>query len=275
MDHHYTDLANAFDLIAPGYDAVYGPAANHVMSHLREENLALLMTTFSPDSLLLEIGCGTGEEAIALARKGYSVLATDIAPAMVAITQKKAATAGLSSLITTMAKPAAQLRGAAAAATFDGAFASFGSLNCEPDLPALATSLSELLKPEARFVCSVMARWCPFEIFWYLLHGRPSRAFRRLKRGWQEAKVSGLGASRVSVPVRYLSAANLLTALSPHFILIEIQSLGLLLPPPYMERVYRASESLWMFMRPLERRLRWRWPWRHMGDHLVLVFEKQ
>ena len=87
MENPHSDLAQAFDVIAPGYDAAYGPQANRVMAWMRAENLALLEATFAVGAHLLEIGCGTGEEAIHLAGHGRTVLATDISPARVAITE--------------------------------------------------------------------------------------------------------------------------------------------------------------------------------------------
>ena len=82
MENAHSDLAQAFDAIAPGYDAAYGPQANRVMAWMRAENLALLEAIFPVGAHLLEIGCGTGEEAIHLAGHGRTVLATDIARAM-------------------------------------------------------------------------------------------------------------------------------------------------------------------------------------------------
>jgi ubiquinone/menaquinone biosynthesis C-methylase UbiE len=121
---------------------------NEVMSWLRLESLALLRETFPPGSRLLEIGCGTGEEAVALARDDRTVLATDISPKMAAQAYAKALSAGLTDRISALALPAGRIKALRISVPFDGAYASFGVLNCEADLPGLASGLARLLRPE-------------------------------------------------------------------------------------------------------------------------------
>jgi SAM-dependent methyltransferase len=193
---------------------------------------------------------------------------------MVAITQQKAQAAGLFDHVTAMALPAARLGEWKRPTSFDGAYASFGALNCEPDLPALAAALDQLLKPGARFVCSVMARLCPLEIVWFLVRARPRLAFRRLKRGWQAAGVTDVQGGRVEVDVRYLTLSDLRVAFAPFLIIERAFSLSLLLPPPYLDGLYRKYPRLWERMSVLERRLRDRWPWWAMGDHIAVVMRK-
>jgi SAM-dependent methyltransferase len=270
----YLNTAQAFDVVAGDYDAVYGPEGNAVMTWMRQENLTLLRETFPPDSHLLEIGCGTGEEAVALARAGRRVLATDISPQMAARTRAKARAAGVAERVVALAAPAGGLAALRPHAPFDGAYASFGALNCEPALDRVATALTRLVKPGGRFVCSVMARWCPFELGWFLLHGRPRVAFRRLRRGWQLAPVAGQDGVEIAVPTRYLAVRDVARAFGPRFMVERTMALPLLLPPPYLDPLYRKRRALFDRLEPWERRLRERWPWRLWGDHVVLVLRR-
>jgi SAM-dependent methyltransferase len=270
----YLETARAFDVVAGDYDAVYGPEGNAVMTWMRRESLRLLRETFPPASRLLEIGCGTGEEAVALAQTGRRVLATDISPQMAAQTWAKAQTLGVGDRVTALAAPAGGLAAIHPQTPFDGAYASFGALNCEPALGSVATALARLVKPGGRFVCSVMARWCPFEVAWFLLHGRPRVAFRRLRRGWQPAPVAGQDAVEVSVPTRYLSVRDVARAFAPDFTIERTLALPLLLPPPYLDALYRKRRALFDRLEPWERRLRGRWPWRLWGDHVVVMLRR-
>src|SRR6188508_1027846 len=70
----------AFDAAAASYDA--DTLTNPVMRWLRRENLRNLRRCFRPRDRLLEIGCGSGAEALALARFGARILATDASPRM-------------------------------------------------------------------------------------------------------------------------------------------------------------------------------------------------
>lgn len=270
----YGQVAAAFDRIAPGYDTVYGPGGNDMMAWLRRESLALLQTTFPRGSRLIELGCGTGEEALALARAGYTILATDLSPRMAAVTAAKARAAGLQDRVTVLALPAGHLAALRPPLLFDGAYASFGSLNCEPALSRLAAGLAGLLRPGAAFVCSVMARWCPFELAWFLLHGQPRPAFRRLRPGWQPAPVAGLAGVRAAVPVRYLAVNDIKAAFAPFFSLERCLSLPLFLPPPYLAELYQHRRRFFDRLEVWEKRLRRRRPWCWLGDHIALVLRK-
>jgi ubiquinone/menaquinone biosynthesis C-methylase UbiE len=275
MQDDYGALARTFDAVAPGYDAVYGPAANRVMGWMRRENLALLQRYFRPGQHLLEIGCGTGDEAIALASWSCTVVATDISPAMVSLTERKAAATGLSGRVSAVSMAGAKLHRLAMPAAFDGAYASFGSLNCEPNLEALGAALAVLLKPGAYFVCSVMARISPFEMGWHLAHARPARAFRRVGKGWSQATLATPGGRGLQVAVRYISASAIQRAFGPDLTLEQTVSLGLLMPPPYLDTLFRKRRALWSRLEAWERRLRVRWPWRLMGDHVALVLRRR
>ncbi len=274
MKPDYLDTARAFDAVASHYDAVYGPQGNAVMTWMRQESLALLKATFPRGSHLLEIGCGTGEEALALARSGRRVLATDISPRMASLTLAKARAADLGHRVAALAVPAAGIEALHPPTSFDGAYASFGALNCEPHLERLGTALARLIKPGGAFVCSVMGRCCPFEMAWFLLHGRPRLAFRRLHRGWQAAPVAGTEDVEVSVATRYLSVRDVKQAFYPAFTVERTLSLPLLLPPPYLDATFRSYRALFRTLDRLEQQLRQRWPWRLWGDHVVLVLRR-
>jgi ubiquinone/menaquinone biosynthesis C-methylase UbiE len=272
---NYEALAGAFDQVAPHYDAQYGPQSNLVMSWMRQESVALLKGTFPPESQLLEIGCGTGEEAMHLAQAGHKVLATDISQKMAGQTSIKARAAGLRDRITCLTIPAGYLGALKPDKAFDGAFASFGSLNCEPALDRLVAVLADLLRPGAAFVCSVMARWCPMEIAWYLGHGQPRQAFRRVHRGWQLASLPGVNGEPVNLRVRYFSISEMKRVFSPAFVMERARAFPLLLPPPYLDSAYRKHRTTFDLLEPWELRLRDRWPWRGFGDHFVMVFRRR
>ena len=71
--------AAAFDDLAREYDAEFTTTA--LGSVLRAMVWKRYEHCFAGREHLLEIGCGTGEDAVHLARRGYRVLATDASPA--------------------------------------------------------------------------------------------------------------------------------------------------------------------------------------------------
>ncbi|MEJ2735769.1 MAG: methyltransferase domain-containing protein [Anaerolineae bacterium] len=106
MKAHYRRVAQAFDQAAGTYDELY--QRNSIMAWMRAESLETLQTRFAPGSHLLEIGCGTGEEALALSRLGYQVLATDVSPKMIETAHAKTQ-AGPAEGVTWRVLPAGQL----------------------------------------------------------------------------------------------------------------------------------------------------------------------
>ena len=88
------ELTLGFDKAAALYDDETIPNAS--MAYMRRVSLDVLLETFSPGDKLLEIGCGSGGEAIALARRGMYIEATDLSAEMVRITSGKAQMEGVS-----------------------------------------------------------------------------------------------------------------------------------------------------------------------------------
>nr|WP_290669005.1 class I SAM-dependent methyltransferase [Ardenticatena sp.] len=265
---------SAFDALAPCYDALFSAASNAVMAWLRRENLALMQRLFPPGGHLLEIGCGTGEEAVALARLGYTVWATDVSPRMVQQTAARAAAAGVSDRVHGVVVPARDLHTLGKQAFFDGAFASFGALNCEPDVQAWVQAMRTLLRPDAPLICSVMNRWALWEAFWFALHGQPRQAVRRWGQGWQVAAMPS-AEGRVIVPVRYFSEREIRRWLAPTFVIEWVAAWPLLLPPPYLDALFRRWRSLFASVEWLERRLRSLPLCRTLGDHLLVVARRR
>jgi SAM-dependent methyltransferase len=269
---YYLEVAQAFDQAAENYDALY--QANPIMAWLRQENLAVLRATFPPGSRLLEIGCGTGEEALALGQAGYQVVATDISPAMIEAAQAKAGKDRGN--VVWRVLPAGQLASLVAdhgPGFFDGAYASFGALNCEPDLAPAVAALRRLLRPGAGLVCSVMNRWCAWEIGWGLLHLRPGQAFRRVGTGWRDAGLAS-PEGRLAVPTRYYSPHELLQICGPHFRVRQVRGLPVLLPPPHLAHLLERHRALFRQVEKIERRLRDLFPFRAWGDHFLIVLER-
>lgn len=270
----YQQLAAAFDApaISSGHES--GPAANRLMLCQRQRSLALLATTFTKQGWLLEIGCGTGEEAIALARLGHRVFVTDVSPAMVARTLANAQRAGVGDRITGRPVAAAQLIALEHdpfMPTFDGAFSSFGALNCEPALGAVAASLSRILRPGTSVVISVINRWNLWDPCWFGLHGDLRRACRRVTRGWLAARI---GSSGPFVPLRYLDAATIARTFSD-FVVERVVGLGVLLPPPHLDAVFSRWPYATRLLDALDRRLMAWWPFNRLGDHVAIVLRRR
>src|ERR1700685_998565 len=82
------DTQEAFDSVAADYD---GPRGNNdLIQDMRREMWRILDATFAPGSRLIDLGCGTGLDAVRMAAVGHHVTATDWSPRMVERTRQRA-----------------------------------------------------------------------------------------------------------------------------------------------------------------------------------------
>jgi SAM-dependent methyltransferase len=240
-----------FDTVAETYDAAF--TETRLARFLRARVWHYLEESFRTGQRVLELGCGTGEDAAWLARRGISVLASDVSPGMLAVAARK--THGLDVELAQLDAADFSLSG-----SFDGAFANFGVLNCVSDLRRLAERLP--IRSGGRFVAVAMGPFCAWETAWYLLHGDLARATRR----WRPAHAE-IGGARL--PVRYPSPHRLARAFEPPFALRSCAGLGALLPPSYLSHLVER----WP---PALARLDARMPFgQYWADHYVAVFERR
>ncbi len=167
--------SSPFDALAADYDRQ--ESENTIRRRMRERSLAVLEATFPSGSSLLDIGCGTGTEALWLANRGRHVTAIDPSAQMLDILNVRARAVKLD--IPTHLLRAGDLGNLTG--EFDGAYSSFGALNAEPDISAALAALARRLRPGGKIVLGVMNRWCVTEIALMLGAGRPRQAFRRYR----------------------------------------------------------------------------------------------
>ena len=235
---------------------------NAVFERYRRISLRMLEGAFKAGDRVLDFGCGTGDEAVSMAVRGVRVLAADVLPVMVEATRAKAEAAGLEGMVETVLLPEEGLGGGLGGGAFDGAYSSFGALNCLPGLGAFARDLHGSLRADAPFVCSVMGRTCLWELALYLGALRPREAFRRLGR--VRAPVAGR-----MFDVRYYTAGDMERAFGGLFLVGSVRGFGLL-PPPYAERAFRSLP------RYLDLAARWDpRALRGLGDHLFVEMRRR
>lgn len=252
----------AFDPLAKSYDTVFTDSA--LGRVYRGATWRWLDAAFETGQQVLEIGCGTGEDAVHLARRGVRVVATDPSPVMIETTRAKAEAAGLGKMITALQVDAGRIH--ELVGKFDGAFSSFGALNLVPDLAPVADRLAERLRPRARLVLGIMGPVVPWEWVWYLLRGRPGKAFRRLRRG---------GVMWHDVVVRYPAIRAVRKVFNQKFRTLRVGAIGAFVPPPYAE--------VWALRHPVITGVLERWersletvpplPW--LADHFQIEFTRR
>src|SRR3990172_6277928 len=238
-------MSAPFDSAAPTYDAdfTHTPLARALRDIVWERLAAL----FPAGARVLELACGTGEDARHLASRGLRVLASDQSEAMLAVAREKCA--GLPVEFVQLDVRDWRLE-IGDGGVFDGVFSNFGGL---------------IVLPGGHLAFVLMGRWCAWEILWHLAHLDLSTALRRLNREGAMARVGG-SAMRVYYP----TTAALRRAAEPHFRLTRVRPLGLFLPPSYLEPLARRRFFPFRLLAFLDRRIGYP-PW---GDHTLYEFRR-
>jgi SAM-dependent methyltransferase len=262
------DTQDAFDSVASDYD---GPRGNNALVQaMRSELWRWLDLTFPPRSRLLDIGCGTGLDAIRMAQLGHEITATDWSPQMVRRTRERIAGEGLAARVRAIALGAQELHRLDEPGTYDGAYSNLGPLNCVPDLGALAHECARLLKPGGALVFTVIGRICPWEVAHYLRQGRWARAGVRYARGFVPVSMNGH-----TIWTRYYNPREFYGTFRAHFKLLHFRGLCLFAPPPYLTWVREKYPRWHNYLWHLDRRTSG-WPiLRGMGDHFLIKMKKR
>ncbi len=256
----------AFDRVAGSYDAVFTHSA--IGRAQRSQVWTKLLAAFPPGSRILELNCGTGEDARFLAQRGRMIVACDASASMIEVAKNHALSYAAAANLEFLHLANEELSQFPGRREFAGAFSNFSGLNCVSDLHPVAASLAELVKPGGRLLLCLWSRICLTEFFWYLLHGQPQKAIRRFS-GKSEARIGG-----AKISVFYPTVRAVRRNFSPWFELRSRSAVGLFVPPSYMENWIRGYPKALERMEDLDR-LTNKWPvLRALGDHVLLEFER-
>ena len=261
----------AFDPAASAYDREFtfsriGMAQRHQVWRYLDP----LLNT--PAMEVLELNCGTGIDAVHIARAGHHVLATDISAEMLKIARDTARQHGVEDNIhhETLAFHELPLRNWNA--RFQLALSDFGGLNCidHDDLGALCDPVADALDLNGRFVAVLMPDRCLSETIYFLLKGEWSEAFRRRRHDPVWAGLSGSG-----VHTWYHSPRAVISAFRHRFRVVNIRPIGFFIPPSHMEPAFRTRPHLLDRLNRWDERLgHWRWPARY-ADHFLIDMERK
>jgi ubiquinone/menaquinone biosynthesis C-methylase UbiE len=206
--------ATVFDRIADSYDALWTTTA--IGRAQRDLVWREVDPLFQSGERILDIGCGTGEDAIHFAERGVTVYATDASPAMVDVARERGVTATVCS-----AEELGRI-----GRTFDGAISNFGALNCVEDLPAVARSLAGLVRPGDGVAICILGRFCAWETLYYAARLQ----FGKARRRWRGDRVPYR-----EITVHYPTASQIHAAFQNDFELLRWTGIGLLVPPSYVK----------------------------------------
>jgi ubiquinone/menaquinone biosynthesis C-methylase UbiE len=260
-----TQAGLAFDTLAEDYDAHF--TRSSIGRAQRDAVWRKAIEVFCNQRSILELNCGTGEDALFLAGRGHRVVALDASRAMIDRASTRKETEAPTASVEFRLLPTEYLD-TLPQTHFDGVFSNFSGLNCVDDLSEVAMQLARRTSPGAQALICFSTRFCLWESTWYLLCGKPRKAVRRWS-GHSTAVLNG-----VSVNVHYPTVREITRAFAPHFSLSSTTGIGIYVPPSYLESWMQRSPRLLAALAALDRIVCHLPLLRTLGDHLLLHFER-
>jgi len=251
-----------FDELAEDYDRSFTHSA--CGRSLRARVWERAAKLFAGRERILDLGCGTGEDAVHLARAGHRVVAVDASPEMIRIARLKAAAAGVGDRIEFHVMTLEAVHALPRDEPLDGVFSNFGVINCVADPRRLAGTLAGRLARRAPLLFVVMGRYVPWEWAWYLAHGDRARAFRRLRADGVEWR---------GMHIRYPTPRTLQREVAPYFDVTRRSAVGFALPPSYAAEWLNGAPRMLATLEGIER-LTHRFT-ASLGDHFMLEAERR
>jgi SAM-dependent methyltransferase len=273
-----------FDTTAQGYDLEFTETqVGRLQRAVTHRYLHDLILSARPKTVL-ELNCGTGEDALWMANQGLQVTATDLSAEMVKATAKKVQgkdvqvfQAGIQDMgVAEMSEGTSYPAHAGRrppTLPFDLIWSNFGGFNCLPPqaIQQSSADLAGLLKPGGHLVAVVMGRFCAWETLYFLAKFNPRQAFRRRKKGPVKARL----ADHVFQDTWYYSPAQFEGLFQAHFTPVQRIPIGAYLPPSYLDPFFAQRPNLLARMNRWEARAYTRRFPALFSDHFLVAFRRR
>ncbi|MFY0651986.1 MAG: class I SAM-dependent methyltransferase [Cyclobacteriaceae bacterium] len=257
-------MSAVFDIAAPTYDNDFTQTQIGSMQRNQVWKYLDRFLKNKTNLKVLELNCGTGEDALRMGKMGHNVLATDISKKMIEVAASKVRDEKVDFLVVDIDK----FSGYGLDNDYDLVFSNFGGLNCidSESLQKLSEGITSILKKNGRFVAVIMPQFCFWETMYFLLKGKTTEAFRRKKQHVM-ANVSGR-----SIKTWYYSPGKFRSIIDSSLEMEILKPIGLFLPPSYLESFFGNKPSGLKLLNWFEEKLAshsWQAP---LSDHYYIQY---
>jgi ubiquinone/menaquinone biosynthesis C-methylase UbiE len=242
--------------------------SNPIIQWMRTRIRQQMLTFWKPGERILELNAGTGLDAIFYAEKGFYVHAIDNAEGMIVQLQEKIAELKLRDRVTAERCSFFDI-GKFQQGNFDHIFSNFGGLNCTDKVEEVIAHFFSILKPYGTVTLVLMPPICPWELL-LALKGNSKVAFRRLKKDGTPSNVEGINFNSY-----YYSPSNIVKMFGKGYKTVSIEGLGIVVPPPYMEKWAEKHPKALKALTYLEAAIADMWPVQGWADHFMITVQKR
>lgn len=258
----------AFSKQAANFDELY--SSNLIIQYKRQRVRDHVQQWLNPNSKILELNAGTGEDAIWFAQHGHYVHATDISSGMQKKLVAKVDQTEVGSRITNEVCSFTDLQNLSDKGPYDLIFSNFAGLNCTGELDKVLNSFSSLLKPSGIVTLVILPKFCLWESMMFL-RGEFKTAFRRFfsSRGVR-AHIEG-----EYFTCWYYNPSYVVKNMEDAFDILSVEGLCTVVPPSYLENFPNRRPALFNWLKVKEDKWKTRWPWKNIGDYYIISLKKR
>lgn len=260
-------MTTDFDIAAAGYDVTF----THSVIGKRQRNrvhefLSEILEKQQPEKIL-EINCGTGEDALWLAKQDFEVTATDISEKMIAVAKSKSNLQNLTFNQVDINELPKHFTGQ----KFDLVFSNFGGLNClsEVRMELFFKNAANLLSKNGQLVLVIMPRNTIWEQFYFLAKADFKNIFRRKK----ESAIANVDGQNVIT--YYYNPGETMTLAANYFNQNTLHPVGFFLPPSYLEPIFKDKPNFISLLDKLENKVNRLSFLAKYADHYFISFQKR
>ena len=239
-----------FDHIASSYDSSFTRTPIGQLQRKQVWNYLEKITTELNGLDILELNCGTGEDAVLFSEKGFNIVATDVSVEMLKVTQEKVQQYSMQHKISSHYLDLDSFDHTLFEKKFDLVFSNFGGLNCiNPEsLKKLFDKIPAILSPEGRFVAVIMPRFCLWESIYFSLKFKFRDIFRRWTKKSVNAELQG-----AFVKTWYYSPSQV-KSWAAEFSPVSLKPIGFALPPSYLQKFFSKRKKFLGKLNNLEKK---------------------
>ncbi len=253
-----------FDSLAPSYDKDF--TQSPIGLHLRNRVHRRLLELWQEGDSILEVGCGTGEDAHFLGSHGIHVTATDASEEMrrIASTKNQSLNNIQIQELNLNQLPDNQFK-----QPYTGVLSNFGALNCIDDWRPLSLWLSSRVQQGGTLAFAIMSPLCICETLWHGLHLDIKTASRR----WHKT-TTFTPDDATSINIAYPTIKRLTKDFAPYFQRTQVYPLGLCLPPSDVYPVIEKRQNLLKWLKSADDKLATLSQLALFADHYWIEFER-
>ncbi len=258
--------SDPFSEIADEYDASFTDLPS--VAELRKRIHVLVHRYFPSEGAVLDLACGTGQDALILAQGGLHVTGADHSYGMLARASAKTCPLGESrpQFVQADAASLSMFRDS----SFDAILSNFGGLNCVPDLRFTLAECRRVLRPDGTMILCLLGAHSIWESAAFMLRGAWRDARRRRSGTPVPVRVGGQ-----TVETRYHSLRAIRQSARNIFGIVTIAGLNVVAPPPASRSFAARLPRLTTHLFAADRLIQSLPILRALGDHTVVVLKRR